>query len=89
MKGFKYQITVKVSLSKQKGNGNIEFAPAFFNFTTIRVLNLKYGLKKYFQEILYRIDNQINEGSAGVIESVDAEFVKISILQSIIRKHIH
>ena len=57
MKGFKYQITVKVSLSKQKGNGNIEFAPAFFNFTTIRVLNLKYGLKKYFQEILYRIDN--------------------------------
>ena len=29
MKGFKYQLTVKVSLSKQKGNENVEFAPAF------------------------------------------------------------
>ena len=31
MKGFKYQITVKVLLKKYKPNGEIEFAPVYFN----------------------------------------------------------
>ena len=30
-KGFKYQITVKVLLKKYKLNGQIEFAPVYFN----------------------------------------------------------
>ena len=30
-KGFKYQITVKVLLKKYKLNGEIEFAPVYFN----------------------------------------------------------
>ena len=34
---------------------------------------------KSFQEILYRIDNWINEGSDWVIESIEAEYVNISI----------
>ena len=36
-------------------------------------------LDKSFQEILYRIDNCINEGSGWIIESIDAEYVNISI----------
>ena len=32
-KGFKYQITVKVLLKKYKLNGEIEFAPVYFNST--------------------------------------------------------
>ena len=36
-------------------------------------------LDKSFQEILYRIDNWINEGSGSVIESIEAEYVNISI----------
>ena len=36
-------------------------------------------LDNSFQEILYRIDNCINEGSGWVIESVYAEYVNISI----------
>ena len=36
-------------------------------------------LDKSFQEILYRIDNWINEGSGWVIESIEAEYVNISI----------
>ena len=36
-------------------------------------------LDKSFQEILYRIDNWINEGSGWVIESVNKEYVNISI----------
>ena len=79
IKGFKYQITVQVLLRKHKGNEDIEFAPGYFNSTTKTVINSKYMLDKFFQEILYRIDNWINEGSGWVIESIDAEYVNISV----------
>ena len=36
-------------------------------------------LDKSFQEILYRIDNWINEGSGWVVENVDREYVIISV----------
>ena len=43
------------------------------------MINLEYDLDKSFQEILYRIDNWINEGSDWIIESIGAEYVNISI----------
>ena len=62
MKGFKYQITVTVLQCKYKINGDIEYAPVYFNSATKTVINSdKYGLDKSFQEILFRIDNWINE----------------------------
>ena len=79
IKGFKYQMTVKVLLKKHKENGNIEFAPAYFNSTTKTVSNPEYMLDKSFQEILYRIDNWVNEKSGWVIESIDAKYINISI----------
>ena len=39
----------------------------------------KYDLDKSFQGILYRIDNWINEGSGWIIESINGEYVNISI----------
>ena len=39
MKGFKYQITVKVLLKKYKLNREIEFAPVYFNSLTKLVIN--------------------------------------------------
>ena len=63
IKGFKYQITVKVLLSKHRESGDIEFAPVYFDSTTKTVIDLEYNLDKSFQEILYRIHNWINEGS--------------------------
>ena len=38
----------------------------------------KYGLDRSFQEILYRIDNWINEGSGWIVESVQSQYVNIS-----------
>ena len=35
IKGFKYQITVKCLLKKYKANGEIEFAPVYFNFNQL------------------------------------------------------
>ena len=78
MEGFKYQITVTVLLSKTKINGSIEYSPVYFNSTTKTVINSEFNLDKSFQEILYRIDNSINEGSVWIVESIDGEYVNIS-----------
>ena len=68
IKGFKYQITAKFLLGKHKENGDTEFAPVYFNSTPKTVINSdKYDLDKSFQEIFYRIDNWINEGSGWII----------------------
>ena len=79
IKGFKYQKTVKVLLSKHKENEGIEFSPVYFNFTTKRVINSKFMLDKSLQDFLYKIYNRINEGSGRVIESIEAEYVNISV----------
>ena len=63
IRGFKYQITVKVLLKKYRSNGEIEFTTVYFNSSTKTVINHKYKLDKSFQEILYRIDTWINRGS--------------------------
>ena len=62
-KRFKYQTTLKVTLKKEKPNGEIEFRPVYFNSITETVANHKFSLENAFQEILHRIDNWINEGS--------------------------
>ena len=56
-KDFKYQITLKATLKKQKPNEEIEFAPVYFNSLTIKVINHKFSLENAIQEILYRIDS--------------------------------
>ena len=63
-----------------KQSGEIESDPVYFNSITKAIINWdKYKLDKSFQEILYRIDNWINEGSKWVIESIEAKYVSISI----------
>ena len=51
----------------------------YFNSTTKTVINSKYDIDKSFQEILYRIGDWINEESGWVIESMNGEYVNISI----------
>ena len=49
-KGFKYQITVKVLLKKYKPNGEIEFAPVYFNSVTKTGINYRFRLENYFKK---------------------------------------
>ena len=57
-----------------------EFTFVYFNSTTKTVINSdKYMLDRSFQEILYQIDNWINEGSGSAIESMSSEYMNISI----------
>ena len=77
-KVFKYQITVNVLPKKYKHNGEIEFAPVYFNSVTKTVINHRFILEKYFQKILYLIDNWINEGSGWLVESIESQYINIS-----------
>ena len=77
-KGFKYQITVKFLLKKYKPNGEIEFAPVYFNSVTKLVINHRFKLEESFQEIFYTIDAWINNGFGWIIESVESQYINIS-----------
>ena len=63
IKGFKYQITLKVLLEEYQHNGEIEFALGYFNSVTKTIVNHRFRLENSFQEILYMIDVWINAGS--------------------------
>ena len=76
-KGFKYQITAKVLLKKYKLNGETEFAPDYFNWVTKTVINHRFILENYFQEILHLIDNWINKGSGWIVESIESQCINI------------
>ena len=65
-------------LKKYKPNGEIEFRPVYFNSTTKTVINHKFSLENAFQEILYRIDNWINEGSGWIVELIESQYINIS-----------
>ena len=54
----------------KKSKREIEFRPVYFNSTSKTVINYKFSLENAFQEILYRIDNQINKGSGWVVELI-------------------
>ena len=84
IKGFKYQITLKVLLKKYKPNGEIEFSPVYFNSLTELVINHRYKLNKSFQEILYKIDAWINEGSGWILESIESQYINISTYEPLV-----
>ena len=42
------------------------------------MINYKFSLKKFFQVILYRTDNWINEGSGWVIELIESQYINVS-----------
>ena len=43
------------------------------------MINHKLSLENAFQEILYRIDNWINEGSGWIVELIESQYINISI----------
>ena len=65
-------------LKKYKPDGEIEFKPVYFNLTTKTLINHRFKLENYFQEILHLIDNCINEGSGWIVESIESQYINIS-----------
>ena len=72
MKGFKYQITVKILLCIYRMNGDKEFGPVYFNSATKTKVNSdEYMLDKF-------------EGSGWIIESIESQYMNISIYSPLI-----
>ena len=46
--------------------------------TTKTAINHKFSLKNVFQEILYRIDNSINEGCGWIVKLIESQYINIS-----------
>ena len=65
-------------LKKYKHNGEIKFAPVFFNSFTKTVINHRFRLESSFQEILYMTDIWINNGSGWNVESIESLYINIS-----------
>ena len=80
MKGFKYQITLFVTLRKSKLDGTIEYAAVYLNSFIKTVINYDFddSIDKSISEILFRLDNWINEGYGWVIERVNDQYLNIS-----------
>ena len=80
MKGFKYQITLYVTLKKNKLDGKSEYAGIYFNSFIKVVINENFNNSndKSFKEILYRLDNWINEGSGWIVELINGQYLNIS-----------
>ena len=48
------------------------------------MINSKSDLDKCFQEILYRIDNWINESSGWIVESIESQYINISTFRPLL-----
>ena len=46
-----------------------------------KVIRTKFSLENASQEILYMIDAWINEGSGWIVESIQSQYIKVSIYQ--------
>ena len=68
---------------KCKPNGEIEFRLVYFNLTTKLVINYKFSFENVFQEILYKIDNWINEGSGWIVELIESQYINVSTYRSL------
>ena len=55
-----------------------KFAIVYFNSVTKTVINHRFRLENYFQEILYMIDVWINNGSGWIIELIESQYINIS-----------
>ena len=84
MKGFQYQITLYVTLKKNKLKDKAkytEYAGVYLNSFVKIVINENFetGIDKSFEEILYRLDNWINEGSGWIVELINSQYLNISM----------
>ena len=75
-KCFKYQVTPKFMLKNTNEMEKLNLDR--LNSTTKTVINHKVSLENASQEILCRIDNWINKGSAWIIELIESQYINIS-----------
>ena len=56
----------------------MEFAPVYFNSWTKTVINNRFKVEDFFEEILNIVHHCINEGSSCIVESIESQYINIS-----------
>ena len=77
-RGFKYIISVKITLKKPTNDNEFDPKTLHFNSTVKTVINQRYHLNDSFEEILNLLDIWINEGSGWVIDEIKGLYINIS-----------
>ena len=57
-----------------------QFIPVYFNSTTKLVIRHKLSLENAFQEILYMIDNWVNEGLIGLLNQLSLSTLTFQLI---------
>ena len=77
-RGFKYIISVKITLKKRIDDNEFDPKTLYFNSLVKTVMNQRYPLNDSFEEILNILDIGINEGSGWVIDEIKGLYINIS-----------
>ena len=65
-------------MSKVKNSGVIEYSPVYFNSLTKTEINNNYKLDQSFQEVIYRLENWISNGSRWIAEEIYSQYLNVS-----------
>ena len=66
-------------MSKVKNSIEIEYSPVYFNSLTKTVINSnKFGLDLSFQEIIYRLENWVSNGSGWIVQEIINQYLNVS-----------
>ena len=76
--GFKYIISVKITLEKRINDNEFDPRTLYFNSIVKTVINQRYRLNESFEEILNLSDIWINEGSGWVADEIKGLYINIS-----------
>ena len=77
-KGFKYILSVKITLEKRINDNEFDPKTLHFNSLIKTVINQRYRLNDSFEEILNLLDIWINESSAWTIDQIDGLYINTS-----------
>ena len=77
-RGFKYIISVKITLKKLINDNELDPIPLSFNSLVKTVINQRYHLNDSFEEILNLLDIWINKGSGWIIEKIKGLYINVA-----------
>ena len=83
-RGFKYIISVKITLKKRINDNEFEPKTLYFNSLVNTVINQRYRLNDSFEEILNQLDIWINEGSGWVIDKIEGLYINVANYESLL-----
>ena len=77
-RGFKYIISIKITLKKRINDNEFDPKTLYFNSLIKTVINRRYRLNDSFEEMLNLLDIWINEGSGWVIDYIKGSYINVA-----------